>query len=359
MRRRLLKAKRALRGLFLTMLRNYIIFTITMFFIIFIGVGYTFARVIMTISNDEYMDEAYRNYTASSIVKDGYENINADKIVAIGGWVEFLDENKNLTDVMGLKMDTKINYTDEDLIDVANESYGNIKQGNGVYASVATFKRDGNVNYCIVKIPVEMVEMSFSIIKVEDDYAEKLGKHIAMVMFVIVPIFLVIAIFLYSLITSRNIIKPMKLIKKGIKKMTSGDYSTRIYFQGNNELSEIKDALNFMAEKIEITQGERERSEKLRTQLLMDISHDLKTPITSISGYSKALYDDVVLEEEKKRRYLKIIYDKSLRVTSLIENLHELTKLDSDGYEVVKESQDIGELLREIVAGFYREIEEG
>src|SRR3712207_7871305 len=92
-----------------------------------------------------------------------------------------------------------------------------------------------------------------------------------------------------------------------------------------------------MAKKIEQGTKEREKAEIFKQQLFTDISHDLKTPITSIQGYSKALYDGVVQGEEKKRRYIKTIYDKSKRLVDLVENVHELAKLGNGNYYIYKE----------------------
>ncbi|XKS12271.1 sensor histidine kinase [Clostridium ljungdahlii] len=75
-------------------------------------------------------------------------------------------------------------------------------------------------------------------------------------------------------------------------------------------------------------------------------------------GYSKALNDGVVENDKKIKQYLNIIYNKSKRTVSLIENLHEFTKLDNSKFLISKEECDFCEFVREIVSEYYNEFEE-
>ena len=92
--------------------------------------------------------------------------------------------------------------------------------------------------------------------------------------------------------------------------------------------------------------------------MLSDIAHDIKTPITTICGYARALSDNVVSDEEKKQEYLQSIYTKSMRMDELINLLLEYVQLDSSGFELHKEKADLGEMLRENIALMYSDFEE-
>ena len=97
--------------------------------------------------------------------------------------------------------------------------------------------------------------------------------------------------------------------------------------------------------------------ERQRNLLLADIAHDLKTPLTTITGYSQALKDDIVTDEKKKREYLNNIYVKSLRVDEMVSFLFEYVKLQSDGFKLARKNQDLAEVLRENVAMLYMDFE--
>lgn len=97
--------------------------------------------------------------------------------------------------------------------------------------------------------------------------------------------------------------------------------------------------------------------ERKRSLMLSDIAHDLKTPITTVSGYAQALRDEVVTDEEKKKQYLNAICQKSQRMDDLISLLFEYVKIDSEGFQLHKEILDIVELFRENIALFYSDFE--
>lgn len=98
--------------------------------------------------------------------------------------------------------------------------------------------------------------------------------------------------------------------------------------------------------------------EKKRNLMLSDIAHDLRTPITTIAGYSKALNDGMVDSEEKKREYLQAIENKSARMSDLINLLFDYVRLDSENYGLRREKVDLSELLRTIAASLYSDVEE-
>lgn len=110
----------------------------------------------------------------------------------------------------------------------------------------------------------------------------------------------------------------------------------------------------------ELMEQEKEQQrafDRKRNLLLSDIAHDIKTPITTICGYSRALSDGVV-DREREQEYLDAIYAKSMRMSELITLLFEYVKLDSEGYVLHREKLDFAELVRENAAMVYPDYEE-
>ena len=105
-------------------------------------------------------------------------------------------------------------------------------------------------------------------------------------------------------------------------------------------------------------EDEQRAYERNRNLMLSDIAHDLRTPITTIAGYSKALNDGMVMDEEKKKEYLEAIERKSERMSELITLLFDYVKMDSDAFVLKKESTDIAEILRKNAAMLYTDVEE-
>lgn len=101
----------------------------------------------------------------------------------------------------------------------------------------------------------------------------------------------------------------------------------------------------------------RKEFERRRNLMLSDIAHDLRTPITTVAGYSKALSDGMV-SEDKKQEYLDAIQTKSVRMNDLIQLLFDYVKLDSEGFTLNKQTVDICELVRECGALQYSDVED-
>lgn len=97
--------------------------------------------------------------------------------------------------------------------------------------------------------------------------------------------------------------------------------------------------------------------EKQKNLLLSDVAHDLKTPITTIAGFSQALAEGTV-EKEKEKEYLEAIRLKSMQTVDMVTLLFEYVKLDSAGYKLNKKQEDICEIFRECVAKAYTDFEE-
>ena len=114
----------------------------------------------------------------------------------------------------------------------------------------------------------------------------------------------------------------------------------------------------------EFRQIQREREEeqkefdRKRNLMLSDIAHDLRTPMTTVNGYAKALADGMVVEPEKQLEYLQAIQNKSARMNYLIHLLFEYVKLDSEGFSLDRKETDLSELLRENAALIYADFED-
>lgn len=102
----------------------------------------------------------------------------------------------------------------------------------------------------------------------------------------------------------------------------------------------------------------RKQYEKARNLMLSDIAHDLRTPITTIGGYAKALNDGLVTSDEKRTEYLEAIENKAERMGDLITLLFDYVRLDSENFSLRLEKTDVAELLRENAAFLYADVEE-
>ena len=150
------------------------------------------------------------------------------------------------------------------------------------------------------------------------------------------------------------IVKKLNRIIRGIRKFEDGDLKTRIDVKSNDDLDQIGTVFNSMADTIEQNIEELKGVENLRKELISNISHDLRTPISSIQGYAETLIlKKKTIGKEEEEKYLGVIYKNCENLQDLVTNLFELSKLQSNQVMLNKEPFSIGELVHD-VANKYR-----
>ena len=164
-----------------------------------------------------------------------------------------------------------------------------------------------------------------------------------LVCFIGVSIFLIT----FVLLVNRKV-KYIKFLTKEVKVIKNEGFGKTIKVRGGDELAELCKSINNMSlelgEKIE----NEKRLENNKNELITNISHDLKTPLTSIIGYLELL-NDKDIDEKVRDEYISIAYNKSLRLKSLVNELFEYTKLASNDIKLEKNRINISILLNQAV----------
>ena len=172
-----------------------------------------------------------------------------------------------------------------------------------------------------------------------------------------VLIYIISAVLLFALIfflLERPSIRYINKLSEGINAVASGDLDTRIEVLGDDEFSEMAENINHMAEELkELLRSERE-AEQSKNDLITNIAHDLKTPLTSIIGYLELLSGGKVeLSRDMEQKYLRIAYNKSKRLEQLIADLFSFTKLSYGRITMKVGYVDIVKLLSQLLEEFY------
>lgn len=126
-----------------------------------------------------------------------------------------------------------------------------------------------------------------------------------------------------------GIFKPVEQLKKAIALIKQGDYDTRLLQPPKGEFEELFNDFDMMRINLKESREERFQTEKQNRELIANISHDLKTPITSIRGYVEGIMDGVADTDEKMDHYIKTIYNKANALNTLINELTVYTKIDA------------------------------
>lgn len=152
-------------------------------------------------------------------------------------------------------------------------------------------------------------------------------------------------------VIDRKVVSPLKKLVSELKKIDGNQHENRISIETKYEFSDVKDAFNNAIDRLEI-------SEKQRSMLIIGMAHDLKTPITTLRGYSQALMDGVIKEEKQKKEYLLAIYRKSIQLEELIYTMFDYVKLMAVQDISDLKQVDCVEVLRENIALAYTDFEE-
>lgn len=335
-------------SIFLSLIKKYITFVL----IIIISLILTLAFIVNQI-NISSRNGNLPKITSEAVVRSDYKNMDTGDIEALKGWVEILDEDMKVIYTRGVKKDDYYSYSQMDIINILN-----MDSHNKYLGIMQPFKStDGRNLYCLVKYPSDVFTLQLNLNKSPYESGSIIYNNLirGFLFFLLIS---TVNTVLFSKWTSKKINKPLLEITEGISKMAHGDYDTRIEFMAEKEFAVIRDSFNYMVERIKTTQEEKEKIEQDKYRMLVDLSHDIKTPIATIQGFSKALYEGLIVDEEKKQRYYYTIYTKGKRVSELVDDLFEFVKLGSVDYKLLVTKSDFCEFTRKIITEFYDEIEE-
>jgi len=162
----------------------------------------------------------------------------------------------------------------------------------------------------------------------------------------IIPI--IIMFFAIYIITYR-LTKPLRLMSDASKAMARGDFSKRIPVMSDDEIGELSASFNMMTNSLS-------RLEGMRKSFIANISHELKTPMTTIAGFIDGILDGTI-ESDKQEYYLKIVSDEVKRLSRLVQSMLSMARLESGEFNIKPELFDLGEMLFGIVISQEQRIE--
>ncbi|MFD3157806.1 ATP-binding protein [Haloimpatiens sp. FM7330] len=168
----------------------------------------------------------------------------------------------------------------------------------------------------------------------------------------------VIVFILSFLLLTKKKVKYIEEISLGISEISKGNLDYRVNQKGRDELSLLSSNINFMAGEIKDKMERERRSEKTKNELITNVSHDLRTPLTSIIGYLTLIKNKKYENEKQMEEYLDIVNSKSEKLKVLIEELFEYTKLSNKGVTLKKETICINDFIKQLVEEFYPIFEE-
>jgi two-component system phosphate regulon sensor histidine kinase PhoR len=157
---------------------------------------------------------------------------------------------------------------------------------------------------------------------------------------------------------SRSITQPIRQVKETARQIAKGDFSKRVRIKSKGELGELAESLNTMADELQQKMENLKRLDRVRTDFVANVSHELKTPLTLIKGYIETLQSKAINEKEKSARFISIIKEHSDRLGYIIDDLLSLSEVELSRDCVNKTELDLKEVIDEISLGFEQALAE-
>lgn len=330
----MIKSKGGIRRLFLI---NYISIFIALVLAIMIFIGVLAMQVSHSYKSNEEKIKKME-------LTDKYKDLDIQEIINNGGWVEKIKDNK-IIEIYGEQKDNFIEYNMEYILN-SIETFNKYK-----FKLYKDFDNNNESIYYLVKVP------NIAYINNLDKLPKKKLLYIIIHSSIISLIFLALIIAIIGSISISVINKPIIKIQWAIKEFINGNYRVRLNFRSYKELNALRDTFNYMVEKIQESEEEKQKVEESKKRIIRNMAHDIKTPITSIMGYSKALLEEKEKNEEERKTYLGYVYKKTERLNYLVNELFNYSKLDSSNYKIHKKEVDLTDFVLDIAAFYYGDIE--
>ncbi|RKD76257.1 signal transduction histidine kinase [Sinobaca qinghaiensis] len=146
----------------------------------------------------------------------------------------------------------------------------------------------------------------------------------------------------FTFIAARRLTSPLRSMEKAARQMATGNLNVQVPASSKDELGSLARSMNELARDLK-------QFRNTRREFLSNVSHELRTPLSYVQGYSRALKEGWYRSEEEKQQYVHLIHDESHRMTRLINDVFELSKMEEDRFPLAWELVQIEEIAEAAV----------
>ncbi|MCI9309683.1 MAG: HAMP domain-containing histidine kinase [Lawsonibacter sp.] len=156
----------------------------------------------------------------------------------------------------------------------------------------------------------------------------------------------------------KKLLQPVNALTQGAGRVEAGDFTQAIDYRGRDEFAPVCAAFNRMQEHLLAEQEKNAAYEQARTDLVAGISHDLRTPLTSVKGYIKGLRDGVAQTPERQQQYLEVAYRRACDMDVLLQRLFYFSRLETGNLPLLLQPADLGAFIARFAAETAPELEQ-
>ncbi len=145
-----------------------------------------------------------------------------------------------------------------------------------------------------------------------------------------------------AILVTRSVVKPLQHVARGAQQIAAGNYDQSVPLEGTREVKELAGDFNRMAQQVRSTQ-------QTQRDFLANVSHELKTPLTSIQGFAQAIQDGAADDSASIRKSATIIYDEATRMNRMVGELLDLARIESGQIVMRREPVQLDQLLQSVI----------
>jgi len=222
---------------------------------------------------------------------------------------------------------------------------------SGGYAATGLLPDIYTEPHHIVGVPVMVDGEPFAVLLAVSPAADLIDflTDISQMLLISMVAVLIVASILIFFLTSR-MVRPLKLMVDATQSFSKGDFSKRVPVSGYDEIGQLSMAFNNMASTLAVT-------ENTRRSFIANVSHELKTPMTTIGGFVDGILDGTI-PEEKRDQYLHVVSNEMGRLSRLVRSMLDTTRIEAGEMELRPVIFDISETVRQTIFSFEQAIED-
>ncbi len=280
------------------------------------------------ISQSQIVEREYQKFLSDGVLL--YE----DLISELDAMERFLNTKIGFSTRSGGLFAASINYSPERTSKYFTvEDIANVYEGNIVIKKSKNFTKDGD-NFLVLGYPLSFYDKTHFALIMDASFPEieaTVSKINSISLYAV--LFVALVIFLVNFYSIRRLSDGINKINKGINEITKGNYEETISLYKNDALGDLARSYNSMTKDLK-------KYEEMRKNFVSNLSHDMRTPLTSITGFIQGIKDGTIKEEDRDK-YLDIVLDESKRLIKMTNDVLDLSNIQAGGMKFNMEPFDL------------------
>ncbi|WP_297713340.1 HAMP domain-containing sensor histidine kinase [Clostridium sp.] len=307
---------------------------------VLILVGLVLSVGFYRISNDELVDTLNKQLDVISEALGSYLNYQDGTYDEVNRLLKIAcltrDMNGIIVDRLGyVYMVSSNDYSSLKYTNIDISSLNMPTNENIVYKKISIKNDNNSIVGAFIKPVYSNKQLDAYIIMVENEPVNE--KNTIFIIWISIILAVIIAGAIVKYFAQLLVVEPIEQINNAAKRLAKGDVQERVKVVGNNEIGELAQSFNRMAKSIE-------QSDNIRREFISNVSHELRSPITSIKGFIGGILDGVI-PRDKENYYLKIVYDEIDRLARLVNDLLDISAMESGKFNLNISEFDINQTI--------------